>query len=523
VQVDDPLSRSLLEDDHCFLLDCESEIFVWSSQVTPISEKRLGQALARKFLDFERPEWCPIVLAWKGAESMSFRAKFPDWQHTSVSHDYRRKTHSYGSVAPPRLMPAIDCKALLNVCVSVWFVAVSHSISFSFLHTHIHTQLHPCKHAFHTRTATRHTHTHTHTTANTHIHTQALTVRIPILSISRSLSRARILLQSQQPTSACVDDGSGNTQVWVLTASGPTIEKLTTQEKGFFHSNNCYMVLYTYYDAEDRNRQKYIAYFWEGRECRHPKWWPSFLYGFFHPILQRKVGYGRIVPMRVLDGREPPHFMRLFRGVIVVRSGRRSRLRRRLRRQTALFSVSHLSGHTRAVQVPARVSSLHSRDSMLLLTATRLYVWHGRGTSEETRDEAGLVAELLREQRELKEIEEQLEPQPFWDVLEAGHPHHSQPEHKHRPSAAAQPAQSGTSTTSGTGGGERQYFRQRFQDQFNHPPVLYHCSCGTGVFQATKLGGFCQTDLSPTEVFILDAHWDVFVWIGGLSSIATQV
>mmetsp|Transcript_37227 Transcript_37227/g.93454 ORF Transcript_37227/g.93454 Transcript_37227/m.93454 type:complete len:1271 (+) Transcript_37227:422-4234(+) len=439
-QVDAPLSKNLLDDDHCFLLDCETEIFVWSSQRTPIAEKRLGRALARKFLDFERPEWCPIILQWKGAESMSFRAKFPDWRRNAIKRDYRRKTHSYGSVAPPQIMPPIDCKALLN---------------------------------------------------------------------------------SEQPVPESVDDGSGNTQVWVLTASGPTFEKLTNQEKGFFHSNNCYMVLYTYYDAEDRNRQKYVAYFWEGRECRHPKWWPSFLYGFFHPILQRKVGYGRIVPVRVLDGREPPHFMKLFRGMIVVRSGRRSRLRRRLKRQTALFSVSHLSGHTRAVQVPARVGSLHSRDSMLLLTATRLYVWHGRGASEDTRDEATLVAELLRDGRELKEIEEQLEPQPFWDVLEAGEDHIDSDSQLPAAAVTATDA-SKSASSSGSGSGERVYLQQKFQNQFSHAPVLYHCSCGSGVFDAVKLGGFCQTDLSPTEVFILDAHWDVFVWVGSMSSIATQ-
>ena len=49
--------------------------------------------------------------------------------------------------------------------------------------------------------------------------------------------------------------------MWVLNGRGPKLEKLTAQEAGQFHDGNCYLVLLSYNDANDHNRQKFIGFF----------------------------------------------------------------------------------------------------------------------------------------------------------------------------------------------------------------------------------------------------------------------
>ena len=48
--------------------------------------------------------------------------------------------------------------------------------------------------------------------------------------------------------------------MWVLNGRGPKLEKLTQSEGGQFHDGNCYMVLLTYCDKEDRNKQKFLGF-----------------------------------------------------------------------------------------------------------------------------------------------------------------------------------------------------------------------------------------------------------------------
>ena len=43
--------------------------------------------------------------------------------------------------------------------------------------------------------------------------------------------------------------------------------------------------------------------------------------GFFHPVLEKKVGVGRVVAVRVTQNKEPAAFMALFGGEVTIRRG----------------------------------------------------------------------------------------------------------------------------------------------------------------------------------------------------------
>lgn len=60
-------------------------------------------------------------------------------------------------------------------------------------------------------------------------------------------------------------------EIWNLEKAGPKFVKIPLTERGHFYSGDCYLVLYTYYDEKDYYLQKYIAYFWQGRDA-HDKY-----------------------------------------------------------------------------------------------------------------------------------------------------------------------------------------------------------------------------------------------------------
>ncbi len=58
-----------------------------------------------------------------------------------------------------------------------------------------------------------------------------------------------------------------------------------------------------------------------------PHRWPAFLFGFY-PVLEKKIlNYGGRPPVkiRIMEHKEPPHFMKLFNGHIIIHKGHRKK------------------------------------------------------------------------------------------------------------------------------------------------------------------------------------------------------
>ncbi len=45
-------------------------------------------------------------------------------------------------------------------------------------------------------------------------------------------------------------------------------------------------------------------------------------------------------------------------------------------------------------------------------------------------------------------------------------------------------------------------------------PRLFHCSNAKGKFRVEEVHSFSQEDLSDEDVFLLDAHDSLYVWVG---------
>ncbi|TYK25445.1 villin-3 [Cucumis melo var. makuwa] len=84
--VDGELSKSLLENNKCYLLDCGAEIFVWVGRVTQVEERKAAIQVAEEFIASQnRPKATRVTRVIQGYETHSFKSNFESWPVGSVT------------------------------------------------------------------------------------------------------------------------------------------------------------------------------------------------------------------------------------------------------------------------------------------------------------------------------------------------------------------------------------------------------------------------------------------------------
>lgn len=75
------LAAEILQSHLVFLLDCDTELFVWMGVLSPAKARSTALQMAKDSLtQFERPmKNTPIITLYEGHESPTFMAKFDDW------------------------------------------------------------------------------------------------------------------------------------------------------------------------------------------------------------------------------------------------------------------------------------------------------------------------------------------------------------------------------------------------------------------------------------------------------------
>lgn len=423
--VEPPLSRRHLDPTHTVVLDAFSEVFIWTGRFCSTREKQIAALLAGRFMKMEQD---PPRPAWAAVHKIRQGAEPLTFRAKFADWRDVLPLGNY-SRPPPRPLALAPAAAQGAPTPAAAGVAAEKS-----------------------------------------------EVDVEKLYDSR-----------EWPADTMIDDARGVTELWNLERSGPKFVKLPGSERGIFHTGDCYLVLYTYYDERDFNAQKYIAYFWEGAES-NAKWFPSFLFGFY-PLLQRKMAVGkgpanRLRYVRVREGLEPAHFMALFKGNLVVRRGRR-RNRAAEEEQVQLFDVKAADEErARCVQVPAAAANLHSRDCFILLTPTRCFLWNGFRCRAHTRAAAQVFVEMLNggsSRGEALVQDEELEEDEFW--------------------AALGPKQPYADTNA-------------WEKNETADPRLFHISQSSGRLRVEELQHVAQSQLTDEDVFWLDCFTDLYVWFG---------
>ncbi|KAL8208538.1 hypothetical protein R6Q57_007950 [Mikania cordata] len=83
--VDGELSKSVLENNKCYLLDCSSEVFVWVGRVTQVEERKAAIQVAEEFIASQnRPKSTRVTRLIQGYETHSFKSNFESWPSGSA-------------------------------------------------------------------------------------------------------------------------------------------------------------------------------------------------------------------------------------------------------------------------------------------------------------------------------------------------------------------------------------------------------------------------------------------------------
>ncbi|KAB5551782.1 hypothetical protein DKX38_009093 [Salix brachista] len=84
--VDGELSKGLLENNKCYLLDCGSEVFLWVGRVTQVEERKTASQAAEEFVVSQnRPKATRITRLIQGYETHSFKSNFDSWPAGSAA------------------------------------------------------------------------------------------------------------------------------------------------------------------------------------------------------------------------------------------------------------------------------------------------------------------------------------------------------------------------------------------------------------------------------------------------------
>ena len=170
-----------------------------------------------------------------------------------------------------------------------------------------------------------------------------------------------------------VDDGKGQKQVFRV-KSFDLIE-VPKEDFGKFYSGDCFLVIYEY------GAGHVIIYYWIGSQSSVDERGTAAIKTV---EFDNNKFSGKAVQVRVAENKEPPHFMAIFGGEMVIyrggfSSGFNSTSSEELTNHTILLQVRGTSPYnTKAVQVECRASSLNSNDVFVLLTADKVYVWAGK-------------------------------------------------------------------------------------------------------------------------------------------------
>ncbi|GKU89863.1 hypothetical protein SLEP1_g3942 [Rubroshorea leprosula] len=80
------LSKGMLENNKCYLLDCGAEVFVWVGRGTQVDERKAASQAAEEFVTSQnRPKSTHITRVIQGYETYAFKSNFDSWPAGSLT------------------------------------------------------------------------------------------------------------------------------------------------------------------------------------------------------------------------------------------------------------------------------------------------------------------------------------------------------------------------------------------------------------------------------------------------------
>ncbi|XP_056153072.1 supervillin [Lampris incognitus] len=296
-------------------------------------------------------------------------------------------------------------------------------------------------------------------------------------------------------------------------------EELPKASLGQLHEGDTYIIRWKYsitaivgkrqrpgeLSAGGPGRERSACFFWQGRHSSVSEKGTS-------ALMTVELGNHRGAQVLVSQGEEPPCFLQLFQGALVIHKGSREDNTNNTGGWRLFCVRGEAPVETSLVEVDCHCSSLRSRASLVLLGAHKgvLYLWHGCKAHIGARQVATRAAEKLTQGRpselglgstssvKVEEVEEGAEPADFWKAL---------------------------------GQQDRKAYDCMLQDpgKYNYTPRLFRLSASSGVFEGEERLSparvpegvmampFLQDNLYSAPqpaLFMLDNRMEVYLWQG---------
>ncbi|XP_058829411.1 gelsolin, cytoplasmic isoform X1 [Topomyia yanbarensis] len=278
------------------------------------------------------------------------------------------------------------------------------------------------------------------------------------------------------------DNGQGEAEIWRV--ENFELIPCEPQTYGMFFGGDSYVIKYEY--RNKRGGHGYILYYWLGNESTTDEKAAAAM----HTVRLDNELNGKAIQVRVTQGNEPRHFLKIFKGKLINFTGGHASGFKNIHDHdsydvdgTRLFRIrGTCSDDVRADQLPEVASSLASDDVFILETPSATYIWHGVGASESEKEMAAKIVWIISPNVTPQLISEGAEPDEFWTAL----------------------------------GGQGDYDREL--DPAGPPflnPRLFHCRILFNKrLRVEEVPHFEQDDLNVDDVMVLDGGDEIYVWIG---------
>ncbi|CAG7886709.1 unnamed protein product [Brassica rapa] len=281
-------------------------------------------------------------------------------------------------------------------------------------------------------------------------------------------------------------DCTGNLQVWRVNGQEKILLQAADHSK--FYSGDCYVFQYSYPGEE---KEEVLIGTWFGKQSVEEERASAV------SMASKMVESMKFVPAqaRIYEGKEPVQFFVIMQSFIVFKGGISSGYKKYIAEKEvdddtynenglALFRIQG-SGpeNMQAIQVDPVASSLNSSYCYILHNDSSVFTWMGNLATSTDQELVERQLDLIKPNLQTRAQKEGSESEQFWELL----------------------------------GGKTEYSSQKLTKEPESDPHLFSCTF-TKVFvmfwQVTEIYNFTQDDLMTEDIFIVDCHSEIFVWVG---------